>query len=514
MNGAESLVHTLVDGGVDVCFANPGTSEMHFVAALDRVAGMRSILALFEGVATGAADGFARMADRPAATLLHLGPGLVNGAANLHNARKASTPMVNVVGEHATHHMRYDAPLTADIEAMAAPVSNWVHTCVNASEVAADAARAVAAASTPPGQITTLILPANTAWEDADGPAVVPAIPERSQVSADAVSTAARVLRSGEPSVLLLTGQALRGPALELAGRIANATGSRVMAQGASARIERGAGRVAVERVPFVVDQALQVLDGVQHVILVGAKPPVAFFAYPGKPSMLTPEGCQMHRLAALGDDLDHALAWLADEVGAMDTPATLHQLGRPALPSGRLDKDSIAAVLGALIPDNAIVADESVTTGRGFFALTAGAPPHSWMNNTGGSIGLGLPLATGAAVACPERKVICLSGDGSAMYTIQALWTQARENLDVTTVVFSNRSYEILLGELAKVGAGNPGRTALDMLTLRQPDLNFVQMAAGMGVAGEQVDSCESFARALGRGLDSPGPYLVEVVI
>jgi acetolactate synthase-1/2/3 large subunit len=314
--------------------------------------------------------------------------------------------------------------------------------------------------------------------------------------------------------VLLLAGLALRAPALELAGRIANATGARVLAQGANARIERGAGRVAVNRIPFVVEQALQVLDGVRHVILVGAKPPVAFFAYPGKPSVLTPEGCVMHRLAEPGDDLTHALAWLADELGAAATPATLQPSNQPTIPNAALSKDSIAAVLGALIPQNAIVADESVTTGRDFFRLTAGAPPHCWMNNTGGSIGLGLPLATGAAVACPDRKVICLSGDGSAMYTLQALWTQARENLDVTTVIFANRSYEILLGELAKVGAGNAGRSALDMLTLDRPDLDFVKLAAGMGVPGETVDSVKGFARALAKGLTSPGPYLVEVVL
>lgn len=515
MNGAESLVHTLVDGGVDVCFTNPGTSEMHFVAALDRVPGMRSILALFEGVVTGAADGYARMSDRPAATLLHLGPGLANGAANLHNAKKAGTPMVNVVGEHATYHVAHDAPLTADIEGIARPVSHWVRTSMSAASVAGDAAEAIEAARVPPGQIATLILPANTAWEDAPaGPAATRAPTARGKVSADAIANAARVLRSGEPSVLLLAGVALRGPALELAGHIANASGARILAQGANARIERGAGRVAINRIPFVVDQALQVLDGVRNVILIGSKPPVAFFAYPGKPSVLTPDGCVMHRLADAGEDLHQALEWLADELGARDTAPTLQVNDQPTIPNSALNKDSIAAVLGALIPENAIIADESVTTGRDFFRLTAGAPPHCWMNNTGGSIGLGLPLATGAAVACPDRKVICLSGDGSAMYTLQALWTQARENLDVTTVIFANRSYEILLGELAKVGAGNAGRIALDMLTLDRPDLDFVKMAAGMGVPGEKADTVKGFARALSRGLVTPGPYLVEVVL
>ncbi|MFT5172007.1 MAG: acetolactate synthase-1/2/3 large subunit [Gammaproteobacteria bacterium] len=512
MNGAESLVHTLVDGGINVCFANPGTSEMHFVAALDRVEGMRSILCLFEGVVTGAADGYARMTDKPAATLLHLGPGLANGAANLHNAKKANSPIVNVIGEHATYHIAHDAPLTADIEGMARPVSHWVRTSLSANSVASDAAQAMAAAMAAPGQIASLILPANTAWEDATGPATLPAIAPRAHVKAEAVATAAEILRSGESTVLLLGGLALRGPSLELAGRIANATGARVMAQGANSRIERGAGRVAVNRIPFAVDQALQVLDGVKNIILIGAKAPVAFFAYPGKPSELSPPGCKHYRLASMGDDLHHTLTWLADEIGATTTAPTLQPLDRPAIPDGPLSKDSIAAVLGALIPENAIIADESVTTGRDFFRLTAGAPAHCWMNNTGGSIGLGMPLATGAAVACPDRKVICLSGDGSAMYTVQSLWTQARENLDVTTVVFSNRSYEILLGELAKVGAGNAGRSALDMLDLRRPDLDFVMMAKSMGVPGTSVNSNASFAQALTHGLATAGPYMIDV--
>lgn len=512
MNGAESLVHTLVDGGVNVCFANPGTSEMHFVAALDRVEGMRSILGLFEGVVTGAADGYARMTDKPAATLLHLGPGLANGAANLHNARKANSPIVNVIGEHATYHMQYDAPLTADVEGIARPVSDWVHTSMSAATVAADAAQAVATALEAPGKIASLILPANTAWEEAEGPAVVPEVAMRVKVDADAIANAAKVLRSGESTVLLLAGHALRESSLQLAGKIANATGARILAQGANSRIERGAGRVAINRIPFVVDQALQVLDGVKNIILVGAKVPVAFFAYPGKPSLLSPEDCQMHRLAEMGDDLNHALSWLADEVGANSTAATIQTLDRPAIVNGELSKDSIAAVLGALIPENAIVADESITTGRDFFRLTANAPAHCWMNNTGGSIGLGMPLATGAAVACPDRKVICLSGDGSAMYTVQALWTQARENLDVTTIVFCNRNYEILLGELTKVGAGNAGRSALDMLDLRRPDLDFVMMSKSMGVPAIKVDSNESFAMALQQGLAVNGPYLIEV--
>ena len=514
MNGAESLARTLVGGGVDVCFANPGTSEMHFVAALDRVEGIRCVLGLFEGVVTGAADGYARMADRPAATLLHLGPGLGNGLANLHNARKAFSPMVNVVGDHATYHLGYDAPLAADIEGIARPVSHWVRTSPDARSVAGDGAAAIAAAMTPPGQVATLILPADTAWNDADGPAPVPAIAGRPAVAAEAVTEAAAALRSGETTVVLMTGTALREAALLVAGRIAAKTGARLMCQMSNARLQRGAGRVHVERVPYPVDQALALLADVRHIILVGAKAPVAFFAYPDKPSVLWPEGCAIHRLAEIGDDLLGALEWLADEVGAAKEDAAVEPARRPDPPTGELSLDSIAAAVGALLPEDAVVVDEGISAGRGIPHATRRAPPHDWLQITGGSIGIGPPLAVGAAAACPDRKVVALQADGSAMYTLQALWTQAREGLDVTTVLFANRAYASLRHELANVGARNPGRKALDMLDLGRPDLDWVSLARGMGVEAVRATTADALNRAFAAGLEREGPYLVEVVL
>ena len=459
MNGAESLVRTLVGGGVNVCFTNPGTSEMHFVAALDKVEGMRCVLALFEGVVTGAADGYWRMRDRPAATLLHLGPGLGNGLANLHNAKKANSGIVNIVGEHATYHIKYDAPLTADIEGIARPVSHWVKTSTEARMVATDGAAAIAMASTPPGHIATLILPGDTAWNEGSGPIQVPAIPTRTKVTADAVKHAAQVLAQSAGTMLLLAGQGVRERGLALAGAIAQKTGARILAQGSNALLQRGAGRVPVNRLPYPVPQALQVLKDVQRLILVGAKAPVSFFGYPNQPSILTPEGCAISTLAALEEDLVDALERLADAVGANLKEAPVQQPFKPDMPSGALDPDKIAAVLGNIIPEQAIVVDESVTTGRGFHAFTAGAPPHDWMQNMGGSIGYGMPVAVGAALACPDRKVLALIGDGSGMYTVQALWTMAREGLDVTAVIWANRTYQILKGEFDNVGAGKPGQ-------------------------------------------------------
>jgi acetolactate synthase-1/2/3 large subunit len=514
MNGAESLVRTLVSGGVDVCFSNPGTSEMHFVAALDRVEGMRCVLALFEGVATGAADGYARMAEKPAATLLHLGPGLANGLANLHNAMKASTPVVNIVGDHATYHRNYDSPLTSDIETAAKPFSGWVKTSPDAKHVAEDGAAAIAAAMTPPGQVATLILPGDTAWDEGTGPAKVPAIPVRAQVSEDAVRQAARVLRSGEPTVILLTGLALREKGLELAARIAAKTGARILAQTFNRRMERGAGRVSVERIPYPVDQALEVLKGVKHIVLVGSRIPVAFFAYPDKPSLLAPQDTQFTTLSRLEEDSVHALEWLADELGAKAQPIEPSKYSPPTPATGRIEAATLAQSLGALIPENAIVVDEGVSTGRGFFPATKNAHPHTWLQNMGGSIGIGMPMATGAAIACPDRPVLNIQADGSAMYTIQSLWTQAREQLNITTLLLNNRSYAILRHELANVGAQNVGRKALDMLDLGRPDLDFVMLARGMGVPGERVTTMDEFNAAVARGFKTPGPYLVEVVL
>ncbi|MBU2090116.1 MAG: acetolactate synthase large subunit, partial [Alphaproteobacteria bacterium] len=491
MNGAESLVRTLKAGGVDVCFTNPGTSEMHFVAALDRVDGVRCVLCLFEGVATGAADGYARMADKPASTLLHLGPGLGNGIANLHNAKKARSPMVNIVGEHATYHVQYDAPLTADIEGTARPYSHWVKTSKTAQGIAADTAEAILAARTAPGQIATLIAPADTTWEEGAGIVQTPAIPERAKVDESAIANAAKILKSGEKVVILLGDKAVRAAPLEAAARIAEKTGARILGETSNARMQRGAGRVALERVPYPVDQAVATLAGVQHLILIGSRDPVAFFAYPGKPSRIAPEGCLVHMLATPADDQPEALERLAEAVGATQK-LVIAGRERPDLPKGALDPESIGAVIGALLPENVIVCDEGVTTGRKFFPLTHAAGPMDWLQLSGGAIGVGIPMATGAAVACPDRKVVSLQADGSGMYTVQGLWTQAREKLDVVTLIFSNRSYAILRGELANVGALNPGPKALDMLSLANPDINWVSLARGLGLEATRVETAE----------------------
>ncbi|MFU8816988.1 MAG: acetolactate synthase large subunit [Pseudomonadales bacterium] len=514
MNGAQSLLETLVAAGIEVCFTNPGTSEMHFVAALDTQPGMRAVLGLFEGVVTGAADGYARMAGKPACTLLHLGPGLANGLANLHNARRARSPVVNVVGEHATYHRALDAPLTSDIHGFASPVSAWIRASESATTVAADAAAAVQAAMTPPGQIATLILPADTAWNEAAGAASPLPVPGLTPADPNAVEAVIDVLRSGEPCAFLLNGLGVSEAALCLVSQISQRTGARFLGDTFIARVPRGAGRVDLPRLPYFGEQAEATLSGLRHLILVDTKAPVTFFAYPGRPSELTPAGCQIHRLAGAGEDCITALQAVAEGVGAADLPPAVQQLAPPVLPSGALTPESIGLSLGALLPHQAIVVNEAATSGFALPAMTAASASHDWLDLTGGAIGMGLPASLGAAVACPDRRVVSLQADGSAMYTIQALWTMARENLDVTVVLFANRKYAILQVELMRVGAENPGRKAMDMLDLSRPDLDFVHLAKGMGVPAVRATDAKSFSDALAESFATPGPYLIEAVI
>ena len=513
MNGAQALIRTLADAGVEVCFTNPGTSEMHFVAALDSVPEMRAVLGLFEGVVTGAADGYGRMAGKPAATLLHLGPGLGNGLANLHNARRARTPIVNIVGDHATYHTQYDAPLESDIDTVARNVSGWIRRPETTSALAADAAEAVAAASAPPGLISTLILPADTSWGDGGTPAPPVAAPSRAAVADDTIEAVAKALTSGEPCVFLVGGSAVRAETLAAVNRIHQATGAKVLGETFPARLERGAGVVPLERLGYFGEFALMQLEGARHLILVDTKAPVSFFAYPGKPSDLVPDGCEVHVLAGGSDDAAGALGALADRVGAPSTPI-VQPLQRPELPTGALTGEAVAAAIGALLPEGAIVSDEANTSGLWISGATTGSPRHDWLTLTGGAIGQGLPLAVGAAVACPDRKVLALEADGSAMYTLQALWTMVRENLDVTTVIFNNRSYAILNIELNRVGATEAGPKALSMLDISNPDIDFVSLAKGMGVDAVRATTAEEFNDAFSRAMSERGQHLIEAML
>jgi acetolactate synthase I/II/III large subunit len=513
MNGAQSLVHTLADAGVRVCFGNPGTSEMHFVTALDREPRLRAILCLQEGVAAGAADGYGRMTGTPAATLLHLGPGFANAISFLHNARKAGQGVVNIVGDHATAHAQYkQAPLTSDILAICGSVSDWLHQSRNADDVAGDGARCVAAAMA--GKIATLVLPADCAWNEASGPVPPLAVPPPGEVDAVTVARIAAALKTGKRSALLLRGRCLEREGIEIAGRIAHRAGARLLHDYFTPRITRGAGLPRVERIPYFAEVAVECLAGLEQIILVGAPPPVSFFAYPDKPSWLTPQGCALLTLAEPGADSVAALKALADALDA-HAPGDVVTLVRPDMPAdGALTADAMGAVMARLWPDNAILSDDSLTAGPGMQKYLVAAPAHDAIYLTGGAIGDAAPMAVGSAIACPERKVIAVSGDGAAMYSLPGLWTMARERLDVIVIICANRSYNILNIELGRVGAMNAGPTTLSMLDLHNPDLDFTAMAKGMGVAASRAETVAQFAAQFAAALATPGPHLIEAVL
>lgn len=513
MNGAERLAATLADAGIEICFGNPGTSEMQFVSALDQEHRIRPVLGLFEGVVSGAADGYARMAGKPACTLLHLAPGTANAGANLHNARKARTPMVNIIGDHASQHATLDAPLTADVAATAACFSDWVRVGRSAEEIAQDAAAAVAAAMSYPGKVASLILPADTAWTASTRSAepLEPTLPRPLEM--ESVRAACEVLRRSEPTVLILGGRVLADiTALEMAGRIAAATGSELRAPTFNARVERGAGRVAVPRIPYAVDAALEHLRPFRQAILIETDDPVGFFAYPGKPSRMLPAHCAVYPVAGRDQSGAAALAAIAAELGCENAPVPIAQHRPTGAVCGPLDAASLAQVIRRRIEEGMIVVDEAITLGMNLGESTHHAAAHTWLALTGGSIGIGPSLAAGAALGAPDRPVLALLADGSALYTVQALWTQAREGSKVVNVVLANRRYAILEWEMGNVGA-NPGPAALDLFRFDKPPVDWVHLAKGFGLAAERVDDAESLDAAIQRGLAADGPYLIEAM-
>lgn len=515
MNGAQALLKTLVDAGVTVCFTNPGTSEMHFVAALDDEPQMRAVLALFEGVATGAADGYARMADKPAATLLHLGCGLGNGLANLHNARKGKVPVVNIVGDHATYHTQYDAQLQSDIETVARNVSpGFVRTSQNTKALSQDAVDAITAAKGLPGQVATLILPADVSWGDGGVPMQLPPAPTPDVADNATVDAIAKVIKGGGKTAFLLGGRSLREPSLMAAARISAHSGVKLFAETFPTRIERGAGLPPVERIAYLAELAGVQLADIEHLILVDCKAPVSFFAYPGKKSYLVPDSCQVHTLVEPTQDTTASLEKLANTLGASHATPALQPAQRPGRPRGRLTAEKVCKAIGHFLPDRGIIVDESITSGLMLTALTAGSPRHDVITLTGGAIGQGLPNAVGAAVACPDRPVLALIGDGTAMYTNQALWTMAREQLNVTTIIFNNASYSVLNIELERVGAEEIGPKAKAQLDLNGPVLNFAQLANGMGVHGVRVHTAEEMNKAIEYALSHAGPHLIEAMV
>jgi acetolactate synthase-1/2/3 large subunit len=514
MNGAESLLRTAAAAGIEVCFANPGTTEMPFVAAFDKGTGIRSILGLFEGVCTGAADGYGRMAGKPALTLLHLGPGFANGIANLHNARRARTPIINIIGDHATWHLSADAPLTSDIVSLAKPVSSWIRTNYSAETLASDMAEAIASAMKLPGGVATLIVPHDNQLNESSGPVLPEPFSSSDPVNEEAISRSLAALRRSDAVALFLGGKALTSRGLIAVAKIASAKRCRLICETFPARMERGAGMPQIERLPYFPEQARGLLEQFQTIVLAGAKAPVAFFGYPGGMSQLTSPDQNVVTLAAPDDDVVAYLETLAGELGSGNTSENKVSATKYSKPSGALSLESFAAAIASVQPEGAIVMDEGNTSSMAYFATAAGAPRFSYLTLTGGSIGQGLPCATGAAVACPERPVIAIQADGSAMYTLQALWTQAREGLNVTTLLCANNSYRILGVELARSGVSQAGDQARQLVSLSTPTINWVALAGSMGVPASRVETADALVQELERSFAEQGPHLIEVAL
>ncbi len=515
MRGADVIARTLADAGVDVCFTNPGTSEMHLVAALDHEPRIRGVLTLFEGVASGAADGYARIADKPAATLLHLGPGHGNALANLHNARRAYSPLVNIIGDHARHHRVFDPPLASDIASLAAPVSRWVGEAADERALRETVLEAVAASYGPPGGVASLIVPADVAWADVEEPAGQAGLnfPTPASVPEERIAELARHLRKARNPVLFLGGRACREEGLKAAGRIRDALGVRLVMETFPARISRGAGRVSATRLQYFAEGAAQDLKDADLLVLAGSRPPAGFFAYPGKPSSYVPEGAQVVRLAGLDEDVTGALHALADALDAACEPTVIPPADAPPLtqPDERVTPQAVGAALWRRMPEGTIICDDSTTSGLGVYFLLEQAAPHEWLCLTGGAIGAGMPMGIGAKLAAPGSKVITLNGDGAGAYTLQALWTQAREGLDIVNIIFANHSYLILNVELARLGlVGETGEKARSLLSLEGPRLDWVKLAEGFGVKAWRAETAGAFDEALADALAYEGPSLI----
>lgn len=512
MTGAESVIQTAVAAGMDVCFANPGTTEIPFVQAIDNTPGMRAVLCLFEGVATGAADGYARMSGKPGLTLLHLGPGFANGIAYLHDARRARSGVVNLIGEHASWHIAADPPLHSDIESLAKPVSHWVHRNQSAETQASDMAAAIATASIFPGRIATLILPNDYSLAEVTSrierkPALAPP-----QISNDTITSIARILREQQPAALFLGGFGLRRRGLRAAARIAAVTGCQLLCETAPTHLERGAGTPALARLPYFPEPGFELLAPFKTVVLAGARNPVTFFGYPNTRSHFVAPEQKLAVLATPEDNITVALEALADELGAPARGGEVQAVARPERPTGKLTTETLARAVAAVQPEGAIIMEEGISSTRNYFQISSTAPFHSYLAQPGGAIGLGMPCALGAAVACPDRPVITLQADGAGMYTLQALWTQAREGLNVTTLICSNRQYQILDIELRRAGVEQKGAQARNMIALDNPALDWVSLAKGMGVAATAVETAEGLVHELEIALAEPGPHLIEV--
>ena len=516
MTGAEIILSTAADAGVEICFANAGTTELPLVAAFDTVKSIRPVLGLFEGVCTGAADGYARMKQKPVLTLLHLGPGFANGIANLHNAKRARSPILNIIGQHATWHLNADPPLNMDIASLARTVSGWYRQSASVEALSRDVAEGLAASLY--GQVSTLVVPADHQWAEHKSDKIT--LPEFAfdRIDQATIATARKLLKEAQKPALILGGRALRKPSLAAAAEIQVKTGCGLLRITFPAYVDSGEGLPIVRPIPYVPGQARALLGIYDTLILAGTNEPVAFFGYrDGRSFLLNDQQCHF-RIDTDKQDVAVVLEELARaldaETGKNKTGSILAQYALPELPSGTLNAEKMCATIAAMQPEHCIVVDEGVSSTAPYYSYAPFLKPYSQLNVTGGAIGHGMPLALGAALACPDRKVINIEADGSAMYTIQALWSQAHEKANVITVICSNRKYLIIELECLAAGYTSLGAEARALMNLTNPALDWVGLSRGMGVPAASVTTAEELTREFNAALKESGPHLIEVIL
>ena len=508
MNGAEVLTATLTQGGVDTVFMNPGTTELDLVDTFTSVPGMRCVLTLFEGVASGAADGFGRIAGYPAATLLHLGPGLANAAANFHNARRARTPVISIVGEHTRAHQPLDPPLASDIAGIAKTHSKFVEAITSSDQICTAVATALATATTAPKGVATLLFPADLAWEPSRQSGEHLAASRSWTPDTEALKRAATALvRPG--AVIFAGGDALRKPALNELAKLCS-RGAQIFAETFPAVHERGGNLPRISRLPYLPEQAIALLERATALILIGAPQPISFFGYRGTPSILTPSGCEIIEVVPPGFPCLGAIEALAEEAGLSD-PYLPPVPTEPMLQAqqSHLDAVGLASAIASSIESGTIVVDEANTGGVALQGPTSDSPEHIWLTVPGGSIGEGIPLAIGAALAEPNSRVLALVADGSSLYTIQGLWTIARERLPVTVVILNNLRYAILQYEASR---RSPVTEELRKLTsLDSPAINYRKLAEGFGIKADVAHTPFELLQQLHGAALRPEPVLIE---
>ncbi len=513
MMGAQWMLKSAAAAGIEVCFANPGTTELPFVAAMDRATEIRPLLGLFEGVCSGAADGYYRIRRKPAMTLTHLGPGFANAIANFHNARRARSAIFNVIGEHMSWHVAADPPLASDIESLARPVSAGVWRADTPATLHNATVGALQGLQQR-GGIQTLILPMDL-QEDPVQHSI--AAPVAAQAAADydaaAVATVAADITAGRKVLLYLGADALGEAALRRLARLAALPNVELVGETFPAASEHGRGLPAIKRLVALAEKAHPYLLGFERVAVLAAEPPVAFFGARGLPSHLG-DPARMATVCGPGGRVAEALEELLARVRPAAAPASTVQRVSDTDLGESLTPESASRVVAAHLPANAIVSAEGATLGFPFNALASQAERHTTIVLTGGAIGQGLPSAFGASVAAPDRKVVALQSDGSALFTIQALWSMAREGSDVVVILASNQRYNILINEMSRNGYALTSPPVRDLLNLARPAVDWQALSTSFGVPSNRVESVSALRRAFQAALAERGPRLIEVVL